>query len=153
MQKEQNNSEIKELRDLACINAGKKLREFREERGLTGIQLADLTHLRSSDISRYESGSRKLDNVFNIINICEALHIPILDFLELYGYKNKESLVRDAFPSLQSLEEEAAIKKMANSILSRSNGLNAEDLIQICNTVEAYASFCYSQKKKAKTIE
>ena len=31
MQKEQNNSEIKELRDLACINAGKKLREFREE--------------------------------------------------------------------------------------------------------------------------
>ena len=41
MQKEQNNSEIKELRDLACINAGKKLREFREERGLTGIQLAE----------------------------------------------------------------------------------------------------------------
>lgn len=151
MQKEQNNSDLKEFRDLACIEAGKTLRKYREERGLTGIQLADSTHLSSSDISRYESGSRKLDNVFNIIKICEALHIPILDFLELYGYKNKESLVRAAFPSIQRLEEEEAIKKMANSILSRSNGLNAEDLNQICNTVEAYASFCYNQKEQIQS--
>lgn len=38
---------------------GQKVRKFREERGLTVTELAELSHLAQPTVSQFESGARK----------------------------------------------------------------------------------------------
>lgn len=52
---------------------GKKIREKRKERGLTGQQVADLCHMHEGYLRQVENGN-KLPALPLLIKICEELH-------------------------------------------------------------------------------
>jgi len=55
------------------------LREMRVEAGLTQIDLAARIEKHQVDVSRYESGQRKLD-VLEVREICQAIGITLEEF-------------------------------------------------------------------------
>jgi transcriptional regulator with XRE-family HTH domain len=62
------------------------LRNLRQEQGLTQAQLAERLGLPQSYVSKYETGERRLDFVETIF-ICEALEIPVKDFIDAFLQK------------------------------------------------------------------
>jgi transcriptional regulator with XRE-family HTH domain len=57
------------------------LRELRIEAGLTQIDLAARIEKHQVDVSRYESGQRKLD-VLEVREICQAVGITLEEFVK-----------------------------------------------------------------------
>lgn len=66
-----------------------KLKEIRENRGLTQSQVAKIIDVDRSEISRYESGDRKL-NQDQIVELVKALNTTADYFLGLSEYDKKE---------------------------------------------------------------
>lgn len=58
---------------------GQKVRKFREERGLTVTELAELSHLAQPTISQFESGVRKNPYPNTKIAIAMALRVKPSD--------------------------------------------------------------------------
>ena len=55
---------------------GKRLRAFREERGLSQRELAERIHTRAPQVSRYETGAY-LPNAETLVSIVEALKVDL----------------------------------------------------------------------------
>jgi transcriptional regulator with XRE-family HTH domain len=66
------------------------LRELRIEAGLTQIDLAARIEKHQVDVSRYESGQRKLD-VLEVREICQAIGITLEEFVKKLEVVLKQS--------------------------------------------------------------
>ena len=55
--------------------------DARKQAGLTQAQIADTLQLPQSDISKIETGERRLD-VIEFINLCRAMHTDPLDVIK-----------------------------------------------------------------------
>lgn len=62
------------------------LRSIREDAGLRQIDVADQLHEPQSFVSKYESGERSLD-VVELGQVCEALGVTLLEFVQRLGHK------------------------------------------------------------------
>ena len=60
---------------------GEKIKELREEKGISQYRLAELTGINRSTINRYENGSIQKISFDNLIKICEALEIDIKEII------------------------------------------------------------------------
>jgi transcriptional regulator with XRE-family HTH domain len=63
------------------------LRERREQAGLRQIDVATRLGEPQSFVSKYESGERRLD-LIEIRQICEALDVPFLEFIEEFTHSS-----------------------------------------------------------------
>lgn len=58
-----------------------KLRKLRDDKGLTQVQLSELTGIPQPMISQYEKGLKE-PSVSNAKKIADALEVPLDDFFE-----------------------------------------------------------------------
>ena len=76
--------------DLQLI--GKRLKKYRENLGLSQPQVAELAHISDRTLSNAENGSNEM-RVLTLLQICNALDIPILELLtteaEMPDYKSE----------------------------------------------------------------
>ncbi len=83
------------------VNVAARLRQWRQRRGLTTIQLADRLDVHQSTISRLENGKRRLDAEM-LVELCRALNItPSMLFEE----KNEEDAAFELAQYLSSDEK------------------------------------------------
>ena len=60
---------------------GEKIKELRENKGISQYKLAELTGINRSTINRYENGSIQKISFDNLLKICEALEIDIKEII------------------------------------------------------------------------
>ena len=60
---------------------GEKIKELRENKGISQYRLAELTGINRSTINRYENGSIQKISFDNLLKICEALEIDIKEMI------------------------------------------------------------------------
>ena len=60
---------------------GEKIKEIREEKGMTQYRLSQLTGINRSTIKRYEENYIKKISLENLIKICNALGVDIKEIL------------------------------------------------------------------------
>ena len=60
---------------------GEKIKELREDKGISQYRLAELTGINRSTINRYENGSIQKISFDNLLKICEALEIDIKEII------------------------------------------------------------------------
>ena len=60
---------------------GNKIKEIREEKGISQYRLAQLTGINRSTINRYENGLIQKISFDNLLKICEALEIDIKNII------------------------------------------------------------------------
>ena len=60
---------------------GKKIKEIREEKGISQYRLAQLTGINRSTINRYENGLIQKVSFDNLLKICEALEVDIKNII------------------------------------------------------------------------
>ena len=60
---------------------GNKIKEIREEKGISQYRLAQLTGINRSTINRYENGLIQKASFDNLLKICEALEVDIKDII------------------------------------------------------------------------
>ena len=60
---------------------GEKIKELRENKGISQYKLAELTGINRSTINRYENGSIQKISFDNLLRICEALEIDIKEII------------------------------------------------------------------------
>ena len=58
-----------------------KIREVRENKGMSQYRLAEITGINRSTINRYENGSIQKISFDNLMKICEALEIDIKEII------------------------------------------------------------------------
>ena len=63
------------------IKVGLKIRQLREERNITQLQLADKCDMEKNNIGRIENGKRSI-KLFTLQRICKALDISMSEFLK-----------------------------------------------------------------------
>lgn len=82
-------SEINKLREKTRHNLGAKIKEVRESKNLTQVDLASKIEGRfdTSNVSRIESG-RINTTVFTLFRIAEALDVSIAHLLEIEVFEN-----------------------------------------------------------------
>ncbi len=59
------------------------LRQIRLQSGLTQAQIAQRIGETQSYVSKYENGEQRLD-LYELEKICDAIGIPLLDFIRMY---------------------------------------------------------------------
>ena len=60
---------------------GEKIKELRENKGMSQYRLAEITGINRSTINRYENGSIQKISFDNLMKICEALEIDIKEII------------------------------------------------------------------------
>ena len=60
---------------------GDKIKEAREEKGISQYRLAQLTGINRSTIKRYEENAIKKISLDNLIKICNALEIDVKEII------------------------------------------------------------------------
>ena len=60
---------------------GEKIKEIREEKGITQYRLSQLTGINRSTIKRYEENYIKKISLENLIKICNALEVDIKEII------------------------------------------------------------------------
>jgi transcriptional regulator with XRE-family HTH domain len=60
---------------------GNKIKEIREEKGISQYRLAQLTGINRSTINRYENGLIQKVSFDNLLKICEALEVDIKNII------------------------------------------------------------------------
>ena len=60
---------------------GDKIKEIREEKGITQYRLAQLTGINRTTIKRYEENYIKKISLDNLIKICNALGVDVKEIL------------------------------------------------------------------------
>ncbi|MDO5002769.1 MAG: helix-turn-helix transcriptional regulator [bacterium] len=109
--------------EIKYIKLGNIIRNEREKKGLSQRHLAELASINHSELSKIESGKRKMPHINNLISICEALEINLIDILKIMGIYNKNTKVFDLFVTKT---EESKVK------------INAENEEEVINIIEKY---------------
>ena len=61
---------------------GNRLKELREERGISQAKLSELTGININNIVSWEVGRRELVNIYTIIKLAAALNCSVMDFVK-----------------------------------------------------------------------
>lgn len=59
------------------------VRDLRNQRNLTQVQLAKAIGVKQAFISKYETGERRLD-FLDLVGICDALGLSIVEFADIF---------------------------------------------------------------------
>jgi transcriptional regulator with XRE-family HTH domain len=104
---------------------GNKLKQIRESKGLTQLELASKMNIIRSTVSRWESGD-SIPRVNNIAEICKILNISVVEISDLQPINTKEinnyieHLPKEKqiiFKSLLKLEDKDILMKIQSLLL------------------------------------
>lgn len=97
------------------ISLGKRLREARENAGLSQLELAHLLGRDQRAISDYESGKRKLAAA-DLPHFAQVLHVPIFFFFEEQpSYDDLDYAILDELHKLPTYETRQAALQVIRS--------------------------------------
>jgi putative transcriptional regulator len=75
-----NSEEVDVATDPRLVQFGRRLRELRQEAGLTQTELAERAGVKRDAVARWERGARE-PGWFNVVALAEALGVDCLAFL------------------------------------------------------------------------
>ncbi|MDR1679024.1 MAG: helix-turn-helix domain-containing protein [Prevotellaceae bacterium] len=67
--------------DQFSIKVGLKIKQLREEKNITQLQLADKCDMEKNNIGRIENGRRSI-KLFTLARICKAFDMSLSEFLK-----------------------------------------------------------------------
>ena len=119
------------------VNIGKILKREREKNGISQRELAKRINVSNAEISKIESGERKLPSLDTLISICEKLKIDMVWLLKITGLYREEgiktfyikatTLKKNNF-KVSAKDEEEAMDLIADYIFSYDDLDDNEDM-------------------------
>jgi transcriptional regulator with XRE-family HTH domain len=102
---------------------GRRIRQFRQDAGLSQEALAELVGVSFQQVQKYESGHTTL-NILKIQNIADALKVQVSDFFDSAPVKNvrltgEEDQLLQAFRKVKNTEMRVCILKLVGNINKR----------------------------------
>ena len=73
---------------------GKRLKELREQRGLTQLELAELIDMESSNLSKIERGAQ-IPKEESLLKLTLALNIQVKDLFDYEHFADKKTLLNN----------------------------------------------------------
>lgn len=121
---------------------GNYIRKLRKDRGMSIRELAEAAGCSAAHVTRIELAQRRVDSMKTIVSFANALNIPTEELLSLTGQRlqNSESLVKVAFPSVNTDHQESVISAFAQLVTSGS--MTDEQMDQILTQATAYSEYC-----------
>lgn len=102
---------------------GRRIRQFRQDAGLSQEALAELVGVSFQQVQKYESGHTTL-NILKLQQIADALKVQVSDFFDSTPAKNvrltdEEDQLLQAFRSIKNGEMRGCILKLVGNINKR----------------------------------
>jgi len=121
---------------------GAYIRKLRKDRGMSIRELAEAAGCSAAHVTRIELAQRRVDSMKTIVSLADALNVPTEELLSLAGQhiQNSDSLVKVAFPSVNTAHQESIISAFAQ--LVSSGNMTDEQLDQILIQATAYSEYC-----------
>jgi len=102
---------------------GTRIRQFRQDAGLSQEKLAELISVSFQQVQKYESGHTTL-NVIKLQQIADALNVQVSDFFNSTPTKNirltgEEDQLLQAFRRIKNVELRDSILKLVGNVNKR----------------------------------
>lgn len=102
---------------------GRRIRQFRQDAGLSQEALAELVSVSFQQIQKYESGHTTL-NIIKLQQIADALKVQVSDFFDSTPIKNvrltgEEDQLLQVFRSIKNAELRGCILKLVGNVNKR----------------------------------
>ena len=102
---------------------GRRIRQFRQDAGLSQEALAELVGVSFQQVQKYESGHTTL-NVLKLQQVADALKVQVSDFFDSAPVKNirltgEEDQLLQAFRSIKNVEMRGCILKLVGNVNKR----------------------------------
>lgn len=102
---------------------GRRIRQFRQDAGLSQEALAELVGVSFQQVQKYESGHTTL-NILKLQQIADALKVQVSDFFDSVVVKNirltgEEDQLLQAFRSIKNIEMRGCILKLIGNVNKR----------------------------------
>jgi len=102
---------------------GRRIRQFRQDAGLSQEALAELVGVSFQQVQKYESGHTTL-NILKLQHIAQALKVQVSDFFDSAPVKNvrltgEEDQLLQAFRSIKNVEMRGCILKLVGNVNKR----------------------------------
>ena len=136
------------------MSYGSKIREFRKQRGLTLIQLAEKAGISPSFLSGIERGVKKASiNVLNKLSAAVNIPVSYLVAETIPGAQNDGQRIRVIRNARGlTIEELAEISDLPSSVITEyeegSRKLSLPDIEKLCDALNINVSYLLSQGKK-----
>ena len=120
---------------------GAYIRKLRKDRGMSIRELAEAAGCSAAHVTRIELAQRR-DSMKTIVSLADALNVPTEELLSMAGQhiQNSDSLVKVAFPSVNTAHQESVISSFAQ--LVTSGNMTDEQMDQILIQATAYSEYC-----------
>ncbi len=121
---------------------GAYIRKLRKDRGMSIRELAEAAGCSAAHVTRIELAQRRVDSMKTIVSLADALNVPTEELLSMAGQhiQNSDSLVKVAFPSVNTAHQESVISSFAQ--LVTSGNMTDEQMDQILIQATAYSEYC-----------
>lgn len=102
---------------------GRRIRQFRQDAGLSQEALAELIGLSFQQVQKYESGHTTL-NVLKLQHIAQALKVSVTEFFDSIPAKNirltgEEDQLLQAFRRIKNVELRGCVLKLVGNVNKR----------------------------------
>jgi transcriptional regulator with XRE-family HTH domain len=106
------------------VEIGRKVREFRQQAGLSQEKLAEMVGVSYQQLQKYESGQTTL-NILKLQQIAQALKVSVLDFfgttsIQQIRLTGEEDQLLQAFRRVKNGELRGCILKLVGNVNKRA---------------------------------
>jgi transcriptional regulator with XRE-family HTH domain len=103
---------------------GRRIRQFRQDAGLSQEALAELVGVSFQQVQKYESGHTTL-NILKLQNIADALKVQVSDFFDMAPVKHvrltsEEDQLLHAFRRIKNTELRGCVLKLVGNVNKRA---------------------------------
>lgn len=103
---------------------GRRIRQFRQDAGLSQEALAELVSVSFQQVQKYESGHTTL-NILKLQQIAYALKVQVSDFFDSIVVKNvrltgEEDQLLQSFRSIKNVELRGCVLKLVSNVNKRA---------------------------------
>ncbi len=128
---------------------GNRIRAARKEHGWSIKELSEMVGCSTTHLTRLELAKRRIGSEKLLKSFSEKLNIPYDELCNLAGpdfSAEMPPLLRQAFPSLATDQQEDAVTKFA--MLVAGGGLTNTQIAHLLEQCKAYVEYCKRQNEK-----
>jgi len=110
---------------LSSVDIGRKVREFRQQAGLSQERLAEMVGVTFQQVQKYENGQTTL-NILKLQQIAQALKVSVVDFfgaapVQQIRLTAEEDQLLQGFRRVKNGELRGCILKLVGNVNKRTN--------------------------------